>query len=368
MKVLRVVDVPRDQLGGVALATRASSDALRARGHDVEEWFRPEIAPSRLTGKTRQLLAPVCVAWRLVRHRRRVDVVELHEPLAWASALVLRRTPVVVLSHGLEERLLATLVAEGVEQPGRLRRLWWAVSLVLPNRVAMAAAAHVLVLNQADAEHVRHKVPRATVSTYRNGGAGEHRYGKAGRSAGRDGVLRVLFLGSWIPRKGTEVVAQVAARCADSPTIRITAAGDGAPDPGLPGLVWRGSYTRDEHAQVLAAHDVLLLPTLFEGMPLAVVEAIDAGLAVVASAVGGVVDVIGDGGDGEAAGVLCAPGDVDAFERALRQLAADPALLRSLQTRALDRAKLFTWAITAEDLERAYAAAVAPSTTREKVL
>jgi glycosyltransferase involved in cell wall biosynthesis len=70
-----------------------------------------------------------------------------------------------------------------------------------------------------------------------------------------------------------------------------------------------------------AAMDVLVLPSLQEGSPNVVLEAMACGLPVVASAVGGVPEII----DEERTGYLVAPGDANALARKLALLAHDRA-------------------------------------------
>jgi glycosyltransferase involved in cell wall biosynthesis len=72
--------------------------------------------------------------------------------------------------------------------------------------------------------------------------------------------------------------------------------------------------------------DVLVVPSLTEGSPLIVLEAMAAGVPVVASAVGGIPDQIGHG----EAGILVPPSDPDALGEALGALLQDPAYARRL--------------------------------------
>ena len=76
---------------------------------------------------------------------------------------------------------------------------------------------------------------------------------------------------------------------------------------------------------LLASCSFTVLPSLSEGMPNAVLESLAHGRAVVASAVGGVPEILDGGG-----GVLVPPGDPDALADAMRTLLADPALAARL--------------------------------------
>lgn len=77
-----------------------------------------------------------------------------------------------------------------------------------------------------------------------------------------------------------------------------------------------------EVADVLAASDVFALSSGWEGTPLAVMEAMAAGLPVVATAVGGVPELVSDG----ETGLLAPSGDMRAFAEALSRLAGDPGM------------------------------------------
>jgi glycosyltransferase involved in cell wall biosynthesis len=92
---------------------------------------------------------------------------------------------------------------------------------------------------------------------------------------------------------------------------------------------------RRDTPELLAAADVFALASDWEGHPLALMEAMAAGLPVVATRVGGVEEIVGD------AGLLVPAGDEEDLTRALRQLMEDPELRRRLGQAARERSRRF---------------------------
>jgi glycosyltransferase involved in cell wall biosynthesis len=103
--------------------------------------------------------------------------------------------------------------------------------------------------------------------------------------------------------------------------------------------------------ELLAASDVFVLPSLFEGSSLAVLEAMAAGKPVVTSAIGGTNELIVDG----ESGLLVPPGDAAALALALNRVLAQPELRAELGGKARDRARSsFSAATSAAHVTRVY--------------
>jgi glycosyltransferase involved in cell wall biosynthesis len=83
---------------------------------------------------------------------------------------------------------------------------------------------------------------------------------------------------------------------------------------------------RSDVPELLAAADLFVLPSLFEGLPLSVLEAMEAQRPVIATRVGGTDEAVVDG----ATGLLVPPRDGPALAAAIRRLQADSSLARSL--------------------------------------
>lgn len=107
----------------------------------------------------------------------------------------------------------------------------------------------------------------------------------------------------------------------------------------------------DEIGPLLTAADAVLLPSLWEGLPLTLLEAMIRGRAVVASAVGGVPEVVEDG----VSGLLVPPGDAAALAAALAHVHARPREAEALGAEAMRRIRdEHTWARVVERFEAVY--------------
>ncbi|MFI5370538.1 MAG: glycosyltransferase family 4 protein [Candidatus Eisenbacteria bacterium] len=102
---------------------------------------------------------------------------------------------------------------------------------------------------------------------------------------------------------------------------------------------------------LLLAADACVLPSMWEGLPLSLLEAMARGRPVVASAVGGVPETNEDGVHGR----LVPAGDADALATALEELQRRPDVARQLGARAAERVRQrYTWARVIEAFEAVY--------------
>ena len=173
----------------------------------------------------------------------------------------------------------------------------------------------------------------------------------------------VVGLGRLVPIKGFDLLARaLPAVVAQIPSARVLLVGDGAERAHLGaiaasmGIAERLRMTGEttDVASYLAAADVVAVPSRNEGMGRVIVEAMALGLPVVATAVGGIPDVVTDGECGR----LVEPEDVDALAAALIELGRDPALRRKLGEAAVRRAEAFSTAVASEKLLAVYASLV----------
>jgi glycosyltransferase involved in cell wall biosynthesis len=181
----------------------------------------------------------------------------------------------------------------------------------------------------------------------------------------------VLFMGTLEPRKNVGVLldayAALLGRGIRIPRLVLAGrATDAAADwisrvhqPPLAGHVELRGYIADEAREDLyAGARVLVLPSLDEGFGLPVLEAMSAGVPVIASNRGALPEVLAD------AGVLIEPEDVGGLASAIERIAADEAWTAQLSAAGLARAGTFSWTRAAQVLRTAYVAAVARRDTR----
>jgi glycosyltransferase involved in cell wall biosynthesis len=111
---------------------------------------------------------------------------------------------------------------------------------------------------------------------------------------------------------------------------------------------------RDDMPDVFGAADVFVLPSDWEGHPLTAMEAMAAGLPVIATRVGGVPEIVRDG----VTGVLFDAGDALALTNALRSLADEPATRSAMSRAAVADSKRFDVRAMARAYQDAYLHAV----------
>jgi glycosyltransferase involved in cell wall biosynthesis len=208
-------------------------------------------------------------------------------------------------------------------------------------RFFLVRAVAVIVLSERWARWVRSVAGEARIVCLPNPVSAAPA-GAAGHGPGNT----VLFMGRPEHSKGLFDLLEVLARLRSCvPDIRLVCAGDGdlgaaracAERLGIADRVvltgWLGAEAK---ARWMNISDVFVLPSYAEGMPMSLLEAMAAGMPVLATAVGGIPDVITEGVNG----VLAAPGDRAMLERLLLRLLSDRALRARLGAAARETARL----------------------------
>jgi phosphatidylinositol alpha-mannosyltransferase len=333
-----------------------------AEGHDVlvlapvrhaagEPWVRAVGRPLDVTfNRSNAPIDPRPWSVRRVRELLRAfrpDVVHVHEPFTpstsmWATLAA--EAPVVATFHtGAERSRLYDLAAPVLRRIARRIVIRVAVSRVAERAArARIGGSFEIVPNGADVA----------------------RFADAEPAELGDGT-KLLFVGRLDERKGFPVAVDAFGRLAsDRPELRLIVVGDGPERSAVNGLP---VDLRERVAMLGAVPNVDLPPfekacDLYlgtsvggESFGIVLVEAMAAGLPVVASGIPGYDEVVTDGVDG----LLVAPRDPEALARAAGTILDDPGLAARLSTAGLARAATFDWEVVGARLQALYERAVA---------
>jgi phosphatidylinositol alpha-mannosyltransferase len=360
VRILLVCPYAWDVPGGVQVHIRQLARALEAKPHDVlvlaparSTTMAPP--PVRIVGRTAGVpyggtVAPICFSRRSFRKIRRLvdvfepDVVHVHEPLAPSTSMLATfaaTAPVVATFHAFADRSrLMELAAPALRTVHRRIAVSIAVSRAAAEFLARAVPGEVeIVPNGTDVERFAH--PRALAE---------------GLPEGR----RILWAHRLDPQKGFPVALRAFARlAAELEDVHLVVAGDGRDRGALELLsdrdrrrvVMLGAVPNDDLPQFHAAADVFVAPAVGqESFGVVLIEAMAAGVPVVASDIPGYREVVRDGVDG----LLVPPRDPNALAAALRRVLDDPALASALARAGRDRAAEYSWDVVAPRIEAIY--------------
>jgi glycosyltransferase involved in cell wall biosynthesis len=286
-----------------------------------EGWLGRQLAGAGVTVETFRLGRPFSPRLSLdlaaAFRRHRIDVVHSHEfSMAFYGAWAARRAglPHLITMHG------------GRYYAGRLRRR-------LALRAAVSLSGRLVAVSQPLAQHLSHDlwIDPTKIAAIPNG----VRFTPAAASTLRAelalgaGAQLAVAVGNLYPIKGHAHLLDALVRLTPAhPELHVAIAGRGelagalerqARDAGLETRV-HFLGLRQDVSNILAGADVFVLPSLSEGLPLALLEAMFAGRPIVASAVGDVPVALAGG----AAGVLIPPGDSAVLADAIHGLLAKP--------------------------------------------
>jgi glycosyltransferase involved in cell wall biosynthesis len=170
--------------------------------------------------------------------------------------------------------------------------------------------------------------------------------------------LLVLAVSNLRPEKGYDVLLDAARLTADhNSTLRFAAVGQGPLVAELDerrhalGLDERFQFLgeREDVLRLLVGSDIFVLPSHHEGLPVVLMEATSAGVAIVSTNVGGIAQVITDGADG----LLVPPGNPVEMAAALERL-TDTTLRVDLGRGAKERSAMFDVTSASRDVEAIY--------------
>lgn len=345
MRVLHVIN-SAEEGGGArhveALATRMSrrgfepTVATAGRGVLVDRLKAAGVALADVPMMRSRLDPRPVLRLRRLMARQRFDLVHLHGTRAGffgtlALSLVARRPRVVYTVHGLSSSRVAP----------RWVRAWFAA---VERHVARRADRVISVSERDRRDGVEAGLlPPERTSTIPNG-IDVSSYRTPFRRRDDASTAEVVTVGRLVPQKGVAVLLEAARTVlAGAPGARFKVIGDGPLRRGLEaraaelGIARRVRFlgTLTDPGPIVAGCDLFVLPSLWEGMPISLLEAMAAGRPVVASSASGSAEVVLD----EETGVLVPPGDPALLARAILRMLGDPAAAEAMGRRGADRVR-----------------------------
>lgn len=359
-----------DGPGGAETMVFRLSEQLRERGHTVVPvglangigWLgdlyrnsgvAPELFPMRAAVDLNALAKLV----RLLRQHR-INAVHSHEftmAVYGAAACRLLRVPQVITMHG------------GLRAFKALRRrvaLRWAMRNSAHTVTVSHATRRVFAASLGIDERRFTVIPNGVPNQAGNATRVREEFGI------QPGECILLAVGTLERHKGHRVLLDALARLASGnlrPSWKLIIAGGRGGDQHDGLLQFLEEEGLDDHVRIvtnrndipdlLALADLFVMPSLQEGLPMALLEAMTAGKAIIASSTSGIPEAIVDGRDG----ILVPPGDVSSLAEALKSLITDSARRNALGTAAAARAHAeFTARAMSERYEALYSAESRP--------
>ncbi len=302
------------------------------------------IGPSRIGGPVHPAFFPAKAFAAFERLGVVGGIHLVHEP---AAGPFVRRFPrAVVFSHGLERPAWEAQLARPESRAEiRLRsRILFPLWRLRGCDLGLRRARGVLVINSDDRDYALKHYGRTPEDTFlfRNGVYPSD--AAPGSEAGN-----ILFAGSWIFRKGTRTLIEAARILhASGVSFRLTLAATGF-DEGFilpqwpaelrPRVTVLPPFRREEEGELFRAATLFVMPSFSEGQPLALLQAMEAGLCCITTECCGQRDLIRNGENG----FLFPPGDASAFAALIARCLADPATRARVGAAARESVRGRSW-------------------------
>ena len=330
-----------------------------------EDLTHDEAAPDRMRRSLRYKLLPLAYVvggvvgvWRLCR-RRRYDLVHVHWPMphalfGWVARLACGAR-IITTWYGVELRWVKGAM------PWLRPFLRWALR-ISDQAVAISSytAREMTELAAVPVRVIPYTIALPDAAT---------------GAKPREGTFEILFVGRLVERKGVTHLVEAVRRLPAALNPHLTIIGEGPERLGIEAQVAqedlaarvtvRGRVSAADLREAYAGARVLVLPAVVdarsdtEGLGVVLLEAMAYGVPVIASAIGGITDIVVDG----ESGLLVPPGDATALAAALERVAQDRTLAQRLGEAGQRRVReQFSWASITARWEECYAAAAGTRT------
>jgi glycosyltransferase involved in cell wall biosynthesis len=370
LRILMAAPVPRRREGGSAIIAYNLGQELEKRGHSVSYVFQEDLFGQ---DKIAQRFSALSFSRRLDRYisrnRDKFSIVNIHAPAGLFYGIHRRWfgsrniPPYVMTLHGLEERRVHVQSREAKKGHAwnfNLRNRLWHRFYTFPLyrwAIRTADGAHTYSRDVWNVLQLNYNLDSDRTAYIPNGV--EPRFFLS-RRYDSSGPLKLLYAGTWLDQRGIFYLRDALERLAPQlPGMTMTFAGCGCPaetikeffGPKLSSVVVVEPLTPSGRMhELFSAHDIFLFPSLMEGLPSVLLEAMASGIPVVTAETCGMPDVVEDGFNG----LLVPPADAPAIEEAVLRLAEAADLRRRLGHAAQQTMARYTWERSALMLEKLF--------------
>lgn len=361
MKILFTVHYKLNPNSGAAGATWQLGQAYQKLGHEVY-YYSTDNLPHQLPEITKRILFPGFVAAQIATLSRkyRIDAIDSSTGDAWLWGKIRQyskdKLPIwVTRSHGLEH--IKHLGIQESVKCGDLPLSWkyhlyrgsfhlWEVA------TSLRCADLVLLLNQVESEYAIKQlgVNPKRVRIVKNGIPETFlNLPFDPIPTAEDSTIGIAIVATYIPRKGSRYSSSALnSILVRYPQVKVSFLGTVHSEAQVyadfyPSVRDRirvvPRYTHEMLPNLLKGHQIKLLPSISEGFPMALVEAMACGLAPITTATPGLTEIVQDGYNGLVISVRDSP----ALEQALERLITDIVYLNKLRRNAYNTAQSYSW-------------------------
>jgi glycosyltransferase involved in cell wall biosynthesis len=370
LNILMGSGVTKKREGGVAGVIYNLGRELAGMGHNVTYVFQEDlIEPGSVSPRFNELVFSLRLGRYIAENRQKFSIVNLHAPTGFPYGLRRRwqrsagYPPYVMTLHGLEERRVHAMSREA--KKGRawnysLKNRLWHRFYHQPRfrwSIRTADGAHTCAREVWSTLQVKYNLDSDRVAYIPHGV--ESRFFVAREYHSSESV-RLLYAGTWLDQRGIFYIRDALRNVAPQiPGLTMTFAGCGVPaeeiqrffGSELAGRIMVRPVVAAERVQELyAEHDIFLFPSLVEGLPLVLLEAMASGMPVITTDTCGMADVV----EREFNGLLIPPANAAAMEEGILRLARSVELRKKLGEAARETMKRYTWERAARQLEALY--------------
>ena len=375
LRVLMSACVPNRREGGVATIIYNLGRELEKRGHSLTYVFQEDLfGQHKVSSRFNELIFAHRLSRYITGKRGKFSIVNLHAPAGVLYGMRRRwfrspgDPPYVMTLHGLEERRVHVQTREA--RKGRawnfsLRNRLWHRLYRMPLydwSIRAANGAHAYSRDVWNLLQLKYNLDSDRTAYIPNGV--EQRF-FISRRYDTKGPLKLLYAGTWLDQRGIFYLRDALGRLAPQlPGLTMTFAGCGCPPETIkeffgpklaPTIVVQPVVPSGQMPELFASHDVFLFPSLVEGLPSVLLEAMASAMPVITAETCGMPDVV----ENDFNGLLIPPADALAIEEAVLRLAASPGLRQRLGQTAQQTVTRYTWERSAILLEKLFRRVIA---------